>query len=90
MFPAIIFANIAYYHGMAKLEVLSYLEQIDNDYYSVIPSFNELLKIYYDNNDLRLYTKKDLYKIYRSKFIDENKLKILDVTDERYSGSFRY
>lgn len=90
MFPAIIFTNIAYYHGIAKLEVLSYLEQIDNDYYSVIPSFNELLKIYCDNNDLRLYTKKDLYRIYRSKFIDENKLKILDVTDECYSGSFRY
>ena len=83
-------SNIVQLENTPFEEVLSYLEQIDNDYYSVIPSFNELLKIYCDNNDLRLYTKKDLYRIYRSKFIDENKLKILDVTDERYSGSFRY
>ena len=50
----------------------------------------EQLKKYADSSDNSLYSKKDLYAIYRKRFIRENKLDILDITDERYSGSIRY
>ena len=71
-------------------EVILELEEADDYFYSIIPSFNELLKKYVDVNDSRLYSKKDLYFIYRKKFVEENNLKIKDITDERFSGSFRY
>ena len=71
-------------------DVITELEENDDYFYSIIPSFNELLKKYADSSDNSLYSKKDLYAIYRKRFIRENKLDILDITDERYSGSIRY
>lgn len=71
-------------------DVIAKLEEEDEKYFSIIPSFNELLDKYVDEEDERLYTKKDLYTIYRKKFIEEKKLEIKDLTDERFSGSIRY
>ena len=71
-------------------EVIKELEEMDNYFYSIVPSFNELLIKYADKNDKLLYSKKDLYAIYRKRYIQENKLNIIDITDERYSGSIRY
>ena len=71
-------------------EVIKELEEMDDYFYSIVPSFNELLIKYADSSDNALYSKKDLYAIYRKRFIRENKLDILDITDERYSGSIRY
>lgn len=83
-------------HNIDELETLSFedvismLEEQDNKFYSLIPSFNELLVKYSDKNDNRLYSKKDLYAIYRARYIKEKNLKISDINDERYSGSIRY
>lgn len=71
-------------------QTIKHLESLDENYYSAVPSFQALLAKYCDKNDNRLYTKKDLYNIYRNKFIQENNLKIVDITDERFSGSIRY
>lgn len=71
-------------------EVIKELEEMDDYFYSIVPSFNELLIKYADKNDNSLYSKKDLYAIYRKRYIQENKLEITDITDERYSGSIRY
>jgi hypothetical protein len=71
-------------------DIIKSLEKQDEKYYSIIPSFNELLTIYCDKNDKKLYTKKDLYMIYRKKYIDEKNIIIKDINDERYSGSIRY
>lgn len=71
-------------------EVIKELEEMDDYFYSIVPSFNELLIKYADKNDNSLYSKKDLYAIYRKRYIQENKLEIKDITDERYSGSIRY
>ena len=43
-----------------------------------------------DLGDRRLYSKKDLYLLYRRRYITEKKLVIPDITDERFSGSLRY
>ena len=71
-------------------EVIKELEEMDDYFYSIVPSFNELLIKYADKNDNSLFSKKDLYAIYRKRYIQENKLEIKDITDERYSGSIRY
>ena len=71
-------------------EIIANLEQMDDEFYSQIPSFDELLEKYADKNDCHLYTKKDLYSIYRTRYFRENNLKITDITDERFCGSIRY
>ena len=69
-------------------EIYASLEKMDEDFYSNFPSFNELLKMYYDKNDQRLYSKKDIYAHLRRMHIVNNDLKISDI-DERYSYSLR-
>jgi sulfatase maturation enzyme AslB (radical SAM superfamily) len=64
------------------------LEKMDDDFYTVIPSFEELLNVYVDSNDDRLYTQKDLYAHYRRRYIIDHNLGIKDI-DERYSYSIR-
>lgn len=71
-------------------EIINELEEMDEKYYSIIPSFEELLKIYASNDDINLYSKKDLYIIYRNKFIKDNNINIFDNTDERFNNSLRY
>lgn len=71
-------------------ETLKELEKMDEDYYSRIPDFQSLLQLYADPNDRHLYSGKDLYLLYRRRYIADNKLEIPDVTDERFSGSLRY
>ena len=66
------------------------LERMDETYYQVIPSFRELLRMYANEKDNHLYTQKDLYIQYRRRYIEENHLDIIDLTDERFSGSIRY
>lgn len=66
------------------------LERMDEAYYQVIPSFRELLRMYANEKDNHLYTQKDLYIQYRRRYIEENHLDIIDLTDERFSGSIRY
>ena len=63
---------------------------MDQDYYSIVPDFQSLLAMYADSNDRRLYSRKDLYMLYRRQYIVDNILTVSDMTDERFSGSFRY
>ena len=71
-------------------DTLTELERMDQDYYSIVPDFQSLLAMYADSNDRRLYSRKDLYMLYRRQYIVDNKLTVSDMTDERFSGSFRY
>jgi hypothetical protein len=71
-------------------DTLHELEKMDEDYYRTIPCFQTLLKIYASPEDRCLYSKKDLYLLYRRRYISDQKIKIPDVTDERFSGSLRY
>lgn len=69
---------------------LKELEMIDEEYYRAVPDFRTLLKLYADSNDNHLYSKKALYMLYRRRYIADNHLTVLDLTDERFSGSMRY
>lgn len=50
-------------------EIFQELEKMDNDFYSKIPSFDLLLKLYHDDLNKFLYSKKDLYALYIEKDI---------------------
>lgn len=83
-------SNIEELENTSFEDIISCLEEKDEKFYAIIPSFNELLIKYVDENDNRIYSKKDLYTIYIRKYIEEYNLKIKDITDERFSGSIRY
>lgn len=71
-------------------DTLRELEQIDEDYHSIVPDFRSLLTMYADPQDNRLYSQKDLYLLYRKRYISDTQAKVLNITDERFSGSIRY
>ncbi len=71
-------------------QILRKLEQTDEAYYALVPGFSTLLPRYAEQSDPRLYTKKDLYALYRRRYIAENRLTVTEVNDERLSGSIRY
>lgn len=66
------------------------LEKMDEDYFGIVPDFRSFLTMYADANDRKLYSKKDLYLLYRKRYIADHNLAVLDLTDERFSGSIRY
>ena len=83
-------ANIEHLEELSFENTLNELERMDEAYYSIVPDFQSLLKMYADSNDRRLYSRKDLYLLYRRRYIADNKLTVVDMTDERFSGSLRY
>ena len=82
--------NIEHFENQSFDDTILELEAIDENYYSIVPSFSELLNKYADPNDNHLYTKKDLYYIYTQRYIKDNNLHIADINDERFCGSIRY
>ena len=82
--------NIEYLENQIFEDTLKELEKMDEDYYSKVPDFQTLLERYADFQDTHLYSKKDLYLLYRKRFVEEEKIEVLDITDERFSGSLRY
>ena len=63
---------------------------MDDDYYSIIPTFSKLLEKYANKDDTCLYSKKDLYYLLSQRYIKENNIQIEEVNDERFCGSIRY
>jgi hypothetical protein len=55
-------------------ETYKRLEKMDDVFYSVVPSFEDLLELYLDPSDDRVYTHKDLYAHYRRRYIVDQKL----------------
>ena len=83
-------SNIEKLEKQSLEKTLMELETLDEEYYNIIPDFQQLLKIYLAPNDDRLYSQKDLYLLYRKQYIADNKLTVPDIADERFSGSLRY
>lgn len=83
-------SNIDFLENQTFEDTLRDLEKLDEDYYDKIPDFQSLLERYAAPEDMHLYSKKDLYLLYRKKYMEEEKINVLDVTDERFSGSLRY
>lgn len=82
--------NIEQFENMSVEEVINLVEELDEKYYSVIPSFEELKKMYGNNQSKLFYRKRDLYWKYQKQYINEHGIRIYDVTDERQCGSRRY
>ena len=82
--------NIDDYEKRSVMSVIREIEELDENYYSSYPSFQELAKIYGDPNNEKLYRIRDLYYHYRTQYAQEHAIQVYDVTDERQSGSRRY
>lgn len=82
--------NIELFEQMDFQDAISYLEKLDEDYYNSIPSLQELVELYGDSENTEYYSQRDLYLKYQRRYIQEHKLEIYDVNDERQCFSRRY
>lgn len=82
--------NIAFFEGLPFEDTIAYLEKLDDDYYSTIPTVTELAKIYGDPNGDRYYSARDLYLNYQRRYIADNRIEIYDINDERQCFSRRF
>ena len=71
-------------------KAISKLEKLDDEYYSVIPDFVTLAKLYGDKTCNKFYSQRDLYLKYQQRYIEENGIKVYDVNDERQSFARRF
>ena len=82
--------NVEFFERMPFSETISYLEMLDDNYYSVVPSAEELAQLYGDPNGDRYYSFRDLYLHYQRQFITDHRLEIYDINDERQCFSRRF
>ncbi len=80
--------NIDFFENMGFKETIAYLEELDDNYYRLIPEFEELMKIY-GRKSSKMYSARDLYMCYQRMYIAEHNLKIYDINDERQCFSRR-
>ena len=81
--------NIDAYESRYVMSIIREIEELDENYYSSFPGFQELAKIYGDPNSEKLYRIRDLYYHYRTQYAQDHDIHVYDVTDERQSGSRR-
>lgn len=82
--------NVDFFENQPFEETIMYLERPDDDYYSVIPTVEELATLYGDANGDRYYSARDLYLHYQRQYIADNGIEIYDVNDERQCFSRRF
>lgn len=82
--------NVDFFEGLSFEETIVYLEKLDDDYYSSIPTIEELAGIYGNPNGNHYYSARDLYLSYQRRYIADHKLDIYDINDERQCFSRRF
>lgn len=82
--------NIDFFENLPFAETIAYLEKLDDDYYAAIPAVAELAQIYGDPNGDRYYSARDLYLSYQRRYIEDHKIEIYDINDERQCFSRRF
>lgn len=82
--------NVDFFEGLSFEETIVYLEKLDDDYYSSIPTVEELAGIYGNPNGNHYYSARDLYLSYQRRYIADHKLDIYDINDERQCFSRRF
>lgn len=75
--------NIDFFEQLGFQETIAYLEELDDAYYRVIPDFETLLKAYGDAASTKMYSARDLYLHYQTRYIEEHQIRICDINDER-------
>lgn len=81
--------NIEMFENMSCDEIVSYVENLDDEYYKVLPTINELAKMYGDKECEKLYRLRDLFWMWQKRYIKENNIEIYNVTDERLCNTVR-
>jgi MoaA/NifB/PqqE/SkfB family radical SAM enzyme len=76
--------------GKSCDEILDYLIELDEKYYSLFPTIQELGEQYGNFSNDKLYRERDLRWKWQKQFIKEHNIIVHDVTDERLCGSLRY
>ncbi len=82
--------NIGFFENISYADAISYLESLDDEYYHVIPSLSILAQQYGDADSEKIFDQRDLYLYYQSKYIQEKKLKVYNINDERQCHSRRF
>ncbi len=82
--------NVDFFQVLPFDETIAYLEKLDDDYYSVLPSIPELMERYGAPAGDGLYSFRDLCLHYQRRYVAEHGLRLYDVTDERGCFSRRY
>lgn len=82
--------NVDFFERMSFEETIAYLEKLDDDYYTAIPTVEELAIIYGDPGGDRYYSARDLYLHYQLRYIADNGIEIYDINDERQCFSRRF
>ena len=82
--------NVAFFEGLSFEETLAYLEKLDDDYYTAIPTVEELAKNYGNPNGDHYYSVRDLYLQYQRRYIADYNIEIYDINDERQCFSRRF
>ena len=82
--------NIDHIEAMSCEDVITYLEQLDDDYYRVMPSLEELIHLYGDADGEEFYSERDLYQKYQRRYTSEHSLQLYDIHDERQCFSRRF
>ncbi len=80
--------NIDHFESMGFGETIAYLEALDDNYYRLIPGFEELRKVY-GRESGKMYSARDLYMRYQRMYIAEHELDVYDINDERQCFSRR-
>ena len=82
--------NVDFFESLPFGETIAYLEKLDDDYYAAIPGVEELAKLYGDPIGDRYYSARDLYLNYQRRYIEDHKLKVYDMNNERQCFSRRF
>jgi hypothetical protein len=81
--------NIEMFEEMPCDEIITYIEKLDDDYYSAIPPINALAEIYGDKSNNRLYRPRDLFWKWQKQYIRGHNIDLYDITDERHCCTVR-
>lgn len=81
--------NIEMFENMTCDEIISYVEELDDNYYRTIPTINQLAEMYGDKNSTKLYRLRDLFWMWQKPYREENHIDTYNVTDERFCNTIR-
>ncbi len=85
--------NIDRIEAMSYEDVIAWLKQLDDDYYRVMPSLEELIRLYGDPTGDAFYSERDLYLHYQRRYLADHAqdlADLYDINDERQCFSRRF
>lgn len=81
--------NIDHLEQMDPAQIIRELEEMDDAYYTAIPTMEELAKQYGRPGNQQLFRLRDLYLQWQKRYLAEHPITVADMNDERHSFSVR-